>query len=766
MTTRPTHLPCPTGQTSAPGAHPAPVRLRRRAPFRLGAAVAALAFGVFVALAADADGPRVRAVYGEGGPVSDGVLDDAVGADAQVIHDFVQVLPVPGAEPTRVTEVRILRDARNLYVSFRVYEDSREDIVARRLERDEFFFYDDHVSMSIDPFRDRLNGYFFQVNPYGGRREVSFEGNLFEEDWNGLWYVATRIDDQGWTVEFALPFQSISFDPGLDEWGINFGRVMARSNESLRWVNPRPDQFMNEMTDVGILEGMSGADQGIGLDVVSSVSTTRVDGRSPFDPNFPDNSSRHYTRVQPSVDAFYKVTPSLTASLTVNTDFGQTEVDDLAVNLTRFALLFPEKRDFFLQDSGIFEFGELNQPPGTTTSASASTQANGLPFFSRRIGIAPDGSTVGIIAGGKLTGRAGRFKIGFLDVETDATRSVGQRNLGVLRVAANVLEESTVGMIATRGDPDGNPSDSLVGMDFLYRNSDFLPDRTLTGTFWVQRSINREGGNRQWAYGAEVEYPNDRIYWKVGTRTLQEAFDPKLGFVNRVGIRQYEGLLRHRIRTGGRFRTLDSSAAALFVTDESNELESVTVTLMPLGLGTDLRGLVFPRYLQRFERLDFPFEISPGVVIPPGKYHFEQGVLAVGFSPMRELRPGFVLSGGGFYGGTLLSYKLGFEWRPTHRVFLRANYTENRVNLPQGNFVQRLLETRIDLHYSANLAWTNLIQYDNVREVLAINSRLRWIIVEGRELFLVFNQVYSAGQGGLRLEVTQPIAKLGWTLRF
>lgn len=727
---------------------------------------AVLLAGALISGAASGDAPRVRAVYVEVGPVIDGVLDDAVWANAQIIHDFVQVLPVPGAEPTRVTEVRVLRDSRNLYVAFRVYENSRDDIVAHRIERDDFFFYDDHVSMSIDPFRDRLNGYFFQINPYGGRREVSFEGDLFEKEWNGIWYVETRIDDEGWTVEFALPFQSISFDPDLDEWGINFGRSMARTNEDLRWVNPRPDQFMNDMTDTGILEGMSGADQGIGLDVISSASVTRVDGRDPFDPSFPDNSSRHYTKFQPSLDAFYKVTPSLTASLTVNTDFGETEVDQLAVNLTRFALFFPEKRDFFLQDAGIFEFGELNMQSGSGSTSAASTQANGLPFFSRRIGIASDGSTVGILAGGKVTGRAGRFKIGLLDVETDSTHEVGRRNLGVVRVAANILEESTVGIIATRGDPDGNAGDALVGADFFYRNSDFLPDRSLTGTFWVQRSLNQGGGNKQWAYGGEIAYPNDRIHWKIGTRTLQKAFDPKLGFVNRVGIRQYEGLFRHRVRTDGVFRTFDSSVDALLVTDPSNELESATVSLMPLGVATDLRGIAFPRYVQRFERLDGPFEISPGVVIPPGKYHFQQGVLGIGFSPMREFRPGFVLTGGSFYGGTLLSYKFGFEWRPSHQFFLKANYTENRVDLPEGDFVQRLLEVHIDFHYNSNIAWNNLIQYDNVREIMAINSRFRWIIVEGRELFLVFNQVYFAGQGRLRLEVTEPIVKLGWTLRF
>ena len=733
-------------------------------------------FWICPAVSGAQEQPRLRAVYVEVGPVIDGVLDDAVWKRAEVIDDFVQVLPVPGSEPSQRTEVRVLRDSENLYVSFRVFEESREDVVALRLARDEFFFFDDHVSMAIDPFRDRLNGYFFQINPYGGRREVSFEGDLFEKEWNGIWYVQTRFDPLGWTVEFALPFQSISFNPDLDEWGINFSRTMARNNEEVRWQNPRPDQFMNDMVDVGILEGMRGAHQGIGLDVIPALSLKRVDGRDPANLDFPDDEYRHYTRVQPSLDIFYKVTPSLTASATVNTDFGETESDLLRVNLTRFALFYPEKRDFFLQDAGIFEFAELNQSSLTLSVSDPSTRANGLPFFSRRIGIAEDGAEVGILAGAKLTGRVGRFKVGFMDVETDPYDDIGYRNLGVMRIAANVFEESTVGMIATRGNPDGNESDAMIGTDFMYRNSNFLPGRTLTGTFWLQRTMNEGGGSDQWAYGGRIEYPNDRISWKVAMRELQEDFDPKLGFVNRVGIRQYEAGFRHRIRTEGALRTLDSRIDGLLVTDLSNRVESLTAEVIPLEIGTDMRGMLVPTYLQRFERLEEPFEISRGVCILPGSYHFQQGVLAVGGSPMKSLRPGFVLKGGRFYDGTLLSFQLGVEWRPSHKVFVRAKYTENRVDLPDGkcpggeendgDFTQRLLEIRADFNFSSNLAWTNLVQWDNVQDVGEINSRLLWIPVEGREIFVVFNQLYDSSTGRLRLERTEPIVKVGWTLRF
>ncbi|MCH2173820.1 carbohydrate binding family 9 domain-containing protein [Myxococcota bacterium] len=690
------------------------------------------------------DVPRVRAVHVEEGPVIDGLLDDPVWTRANSIDEMIQVIPISGGEPSERTVARFLTDGEFLYIGIRAYDRDPESLVARRMKRDDFFFFDDNVGVSIDPFRDGLNGYFFQVNPNGGRREVSFEGHLFEKDWNGVWYAKANIDDAGYTVEMAIPFQSISFDPSLDAWGMNVSRIVGRSNEWIRWNNPRPDEFVSTMSKAGILEGMATAEQGWGLDIVPSGTVRRIDD---------NDTGEHEFKFKPSVDAFYKLTPSLTASLTINTDFGETEVDDQRVNLTRFALFYPEKRDFFLQDSGIFEFAELKGQ-------------NGIPFFSRRIGLDPAGNPVDILAGAKVTGRIGRFKLGVLNVETEPHADIGYRNLSVVRVAANVLTESTVGMIATLGNQDGAPTDGLVGFDAIYRNRNFIENRTLKGKLWVQRSINEGAPDDQWAFGGDIEYPNDRIFWKVGAQELQSNFLPALGFVNRVGIRQYDGIFRHRIRQNGFLRTLDSSVEGLLITGLSNDIESARIAVNPLEFTSSINDRAEIIYEHRFERLIAPFEIQPGVIIPPGSYPFDLGMLLLQSAPTRALQAGVEISYGTFFSGRRLRINPRLAWRPSPHLFVELVYDQNDVNLPEGDFVTRVARLRVDVNFSPNLAWANFIQWDNVSDELSINSRLFWVPVEGREVFIVFNQYLDTSLGDIRLVRTEPLAKLGWLLRF
>ena len=271
------------------------------------------------------------------------------------------------------------------------------------------------------------------TNPNGLRQEGLFQ-NISEEQWNweGIWYTASTVDERGWITEIAIPFKTLSFDPSNDTWGINFRRAIARRDERTGWVSRNRN---SDPSTSGTVVGLTGLEQGVGLDIVPSLS---VSERRPFD------GSASTTDTDPSLDVFYKITPSLTGALTINTDFSATEVDDRQVNLTRFGLFFPEKRDFFLQDADIFEFGGL--------------EANGRPFFSRRIGLSEEGTPIDLEVGGKLTGRVGRWNIGALSVRQDDTvtaagAAVAPDNATVARASANLLEESNVGMIVTEGNP-------------------------------------------------------------------------------------------------------------------------------------------------------------------------------------------------------------------------------------------------------------------------------------------------------------------------
>ncbi|MHC5007676.1 MAG: carbohydrate binding family 9 domain-containing protein, partial [Planctomycetota bacterium] len=330
------------------------------------------------------DSPSLDVARTETPPVIDGVLDDPAWTDAPVIDELWQVEPVEGAPPTRRTEVRIVYDDDFMYFGVRCFDDEPDRIIATQLKRDGIQEADDRVEIVIDPFFDRRNGYLFSTNPVGARLDALLEANrLVLVNWDGIWYAGSTIDEQGWSAEIAIPFKTISFNPRTSRWSFNIERTVRRDNERIRWSSPQQNKRLTSVADAGVLEGIEGISQGLGLDVKPWGKLVYED----------EDAGDDDVDLDGGVDVFYKLTPSLTLSLTVNTDFAETEVDERQVNLTRFPLFFPEKRDFFLQDEGLFEFGGIRRNP--------------LPFFSRRIGLSPTGQPVDLIAGAKLTGRVG-----------------------------------------------------------------------------------------------------------------------------------------------------------------------------------------------------------------------------------------------------------------------------------------------------------------------------------------------------------------------
>ena len=404
----------------------------------------------------------MRVVRATTAPVIDGKLDDAVWSTAARIEDLHEIQPTEYAPPSERTIIYILYDDDALYIGAKMYDSEPDKITARIMRQGEQVFGDDWISVNIDPFHDRRSGYRFFTNPNGLRQEGIFQNVTDTEwEWQGIWYAAAATDEEGWTAEMAIPYKTISFDPNSDTWGINFRRAIARRDERIGWVS------RNRNTDPstsGIAVGFEGLKQGMGLDIVPSVAVTE---RKDFALATNDSD------LEPSLDVFYKLTPSLTSALTINTDFSATEVDD-QVNLTRFGLFFPEKRDFFLQDADIFEFGSLDQ--------------NGRPFFSRSIGLSSSGEPVDLDVGGKLTGRIGRFNLGALAVRQDRFQGVAADNAVVARISANILSESAIGFIATEGDPGSNLGNSLTGIDFNYRNTRLPGGRSIETSAWMQQS--------------------------------------------------------------------------------------------------------------------------------------------------------------------------------------------------------------------------------------------------------------------------------------
>lgn len=658
----------------------------------------------------------MRVVRVDAAPRIDGVLDDAVWSQAAVIDDFHEIQPTEYAEPSERTLIYVIYDDDALYVGARLFDREPERITARINRQGEEVFGDDWFSVIIDPFHDRRSGYRFLTNPNGLRQEGLFQ-NVTETqwEWQGIWYAAGSIDSEGWVTEIAIPFKSISFDPTSDTWGINFRRAVARRDERMGWVS------RNRNTDpsaAGLAIGFEGLQQGRGLDVVPSVSATREKDFS---------LSSNDSALDPSLDVFYKITPSVTGSLTFNTDFSATEIDDRQVNLTRFSLFFPEKRDFFLQDSDIFEFGAI--------------QENGRPFFSRSIGLSSSGEPVDLDVGGKLSGRVGRFNIGALAIRQEGFANVAPDNAVVARVSANVLAESGVGFIVTEGSPNSNVDNSLVGVDFSFRNTRLPGGRVIETHVWNQQSTTEglDGDDR--AYGIAVRSPNSTgIAGGVEYTRLEENFNPELGFVNRTGEgRSIETEYRLRPTEGFVRSILFGIGAERIYTIATGALESEEIDFRLLELESAYGDELQLRSSKNREILIVPFEISPGVIIPIGDYSFADTSLELGTGDQRKVWGGIDYTTGEFYDGDRFAVEAAVAWRPSGHFLMELGYEFNDIDLPYGSFVTRLASFRADVVFSPKLSWVTLLQYDNVSEILGLNLRLHWVPEPGQDGYVVIN---------------------------
>jgi hypothetical protein len=658
----------------------------------------------------------VRIVRTASPPVIDGSLDEAVWATAAMVDDLHEIQPTEYDEPSERTVVLLLYDDDTLYIGARMYDREPGLITDRILRQGEQVFGDDWFSVMLDTFHDRRSGYRFFTNPNGIRQEGLYQ-NVTDSlwDWTTIWEAAAKIDDEGWTAELAIPFKSISFDPHADTWGINFRRAIARRDERFGWVS------RNRNTDPstsGIVVGLEGLEQGRGLDVVPSVSVSdrRIVGASEGD-----------SELDPSLDVFYKITPNMTGTLTLNTDFSATEVDDRQVNLTRFGLFFPEKRDFFLQDADIFEFGGIDQ--------------NGRPFFSRRIGLANDGNPVDLEVGGKLSGRIGRFNVGALAIRQDEYQGVASDNAVVARVSANVLDESTIGLIATEGDPQTNLDNSVAGIDFSYRNTRLPGRRTLEVGAFAQKSdtegIEGEDGSR----GFRVRMPNSTGFrGGLGVTEIEENFNPALGFVNRSGIRQGFFSTEYITRpSDGFLRSIMGGINLQRVDRLAGGMESERFTLRMIELESRFGDELRFRRSTRKESLIEPFEISDGITIPVGLYEYDDLTLDLSTADQRRIWGRLNVQSGDFFTGTRNSIEPSISWRPSGRFFTELSYEYNDIDLAEGSFETRLTQFRTEVVFSSTLSWVTLIQYDNVSETIGINSRVHWVPEAGREAYLVVN---------------------------
>ena len=691
--------------------------------------------------------PRLRAGRLDGPLVLDGRLDEPAWAIADSIASLTQVTPVEGATAASRTVVKVLAGPREIAFGIVAYGAPGTPITTFSKARDSDLDEEDYVGLVLDTFRDGRSGYVFAVNPSGARWDglAVRQGESEDDSWDAIWEAATAPDGNGWSAEIRIPIRSLIFRPGLTSWGFNVERQVKANQEVTRWASPAQNIRATQTSRAGLLEDLPAFRLGLGLSIRPTVSG----GFAHPAPGTPLNGS-----FKPSLDITERLGSNLLASLTLNTDFAETDADSRRTNLTRFPLFFPEKRSFFLEAKDIFEFG-----PNLGEEV--------VPFFSRRIGLL-EGQVVPLRAGLKLNGRAGQSNFGALVSRTGSVSGLTDGQLmGTARFRQNVLGESSVGAIATWGDPRGRGGARTIGADAIYHTSRFRGDENLTIGAWAAR-VDRDSltGNRE-AYGLLVDYPNDLWDVVASWKHIGSGFDPSLGFVPRRGIERYRlGVsFRPRPHRWG-IRQMFFGQSFSLVTGTEGRWESYQISLAPINFELESGDRFEANISPQGEHLVEPFEVADGVIIAPGSYHFSRYRLETEFAARRRISGQLTWRFGGFYSGTLHQLEAEAAWKPSPQVSLELDAEHDIGRLPEGNFSSSVIRAQALLNFSTDLTLSSLIQYDTDSRSWGSNTRLRWSFSPLGDVFVVYNHNIRDLGDRLGFESNQLLVKAQYTLRY
>lgn len=699
-------------------------------------------------LASQAGGsPRVVLPILEEAPTIDGDLGDPGWDKAALIDDFGQVEPNSGAEPTERTEVRVARTPEALYIGAICFDRDPEAILARDRRRDSTGSGDDRFRIVIDPFGRGRDGYFFGIAAGGSKGDgILRAGNIPAMEWDCIWNARTRVDENGWTVEVEIPFRSFGFDPDLSTWGFNLERVIRRREEVVRWASATRERSLYALEGTGEIGGMTELKTGLGLDVRPTLVTRWTDIDDVVGSDFD---------LEPSLDAFFRLTPSLTATLTWQTDFAETEVDARRVNTSRFPLFFPEKRAFFLEDAKYFRFGGIRRSP--------------LPFHSRTIGLAGNGQRVPISGGGKLTGKVGDWNLGLLGVGLEGTGDLVRDQAYAGRVSYDFLEESQIGGILTHGDPRGNGEATTYGLDMQLKNSALFGEGSKkTGELigWAMGTDN--DGTEDYGWGLTAIYPNSPFWARAGIQRIGEDLNPAMGFVRRPGIYEFVSFLSYKVfPENDTWDEIDFDLGVSIDTDLdwrplSQEYEFDSTLSLEGGGGFNFG------FLHERDKYLSDFEISDGVIVPVGDYEYTRGFGGFRTPSTWKWQFGANVSGGQYLGGTRTGLDAQVIWKPNPAWAARVSTLGSWYDLPGGEFETVVVNGAVQWTPTTNVLVTTDIQFDNVSDDLGVNARLRWIVKPGSDVYLVLNQSLSRVGEERRFQTVgqEAVAKVGWTFRF
>ena len=690
----------------------------------------------------------------------DGLLNDAPWTEAATPAELTQQSPRPGvATPYRTTVRAIIQDNK-LYFGFECTDPDPGQIAVHTMRRDGSMEGDDTVSIVLNTIGDNRTGYLFRLNEAGARADGLIAGREDAQlDWDGIWDARTARTDTGWSAEIEIPASTVSFIKGSATWRVNFERNVPRDHTVLRWASPLLDVFFYDVSRAGSLVNVTGLDQGHGLELSPFVA-----GRSQTAYREGGNSLHG----QPGADVTWRITPQLAAVLTLNTDFAEADVDSLQLNVTRFPLFYPEKRPFFLEGANQFGF-------------AFALEEDFIPFFSRTVGLF-QGDQIPIDAGLKLIGRAGKWSIGMLDIQTrkayspSASAIVPETNLLAGRISYDVTRKLRVGSLFTNGNPDGSHANSLAGFDGSWQTSELFGGKNFQLVGWTAFSRGDGLPGNRTGRGYAVDYPNDLIDCFHALNQFGEALNPGLGFLPRPGIRKLDAVCRVKPRPGreGRLRWIRQAFVEHqyhHVSNERGQTESWSFLSSPIGLQLDSGDRFNLAFQPEFELLTAPFQIARGVTLPVGAYRFNRFRGEFSTSDHRPWQLGSSTWFGAFYDGRLLQQSdylhyttRGGRWQTG------VSIDQNFGRLREGNFIQRLVQVNVARAFHPNLILTSFFQYDTQAASLGNNLRLRWTIRPGNDLFVVWNRnwqrlVLSPHDVSIVPDKDALTLKLRWTFR-
>ena len=695
----------------------------------------------------------------------DGRLDDTFWSDITGISDFLVQEPVEGGEPTEKTTIKIAYDENYLYIGAIFYDSEPDGIKAFKMRKDAPLNTDDRFMWILDTYLDGRNAYFFEINPRGlmgdGLLTIG-QGRSLNKDWDGIWRPWTYIGDFGWSAEIRIPFHTLNFDPKTSTWGINFQRTIRRKNEEILWSGHKRNQGIYRPQDAGRLTGLNNISQGLGLELVGygKAEALKVQNESEGDYN---NSQS----LDGGLDVNYNITPGLKASLTVNTDFAETEVDDRQINLTRFPIRFPEKRDFFLEGANIFRF---------------APSSGVYPYFSRKIGLR-SGNPIPILYGGRVIGKIGKVEVAAQQVKTRETDNFSSEEFSVIRLKQNFLKESSIGVLYTRRHTNKGKQfvpplqdRNTLGIDLTLNTSTFLKNQNLQfQAFAVIHNPELPGeiNNNIWdrsARGLRFNFPNDPWSGSLSYREFGVSYDPAVGFSRRNSFRRVEPRIRFSpiLEKSSTIRELKWEVS--FENLMSLQWKKLTqnIRLTPLSIRFESGDEISYQIIRNFERLEYDFDIlgDNSIIIPVGNYTNWSHQIELETANYRKIVYGIELKTEGFWSGNRTEYENELIFRPFPGINLNLGYIHSRVNLREGNFKTNLVRFLGDFDFTPFISFSSNIQYDDISENIGMNNRFKYTITPGSDIYFVYNHNWFDDNGKYKTSSMMGATKITYTHRF